>query len=63
MTATVLSQLFLGDGVRITARTPSGEDITMRLADGPEAQRLMPGSEVHVAWAADAMTILPERRR
>ena len=63
MKATVTGQQFLGDGVRITARAPSGEDITMRLADGPEAQRLMPGSEVHVAWAADAMTILPERRR
>jgi TOBE domain len=63
MKVSILAQQFLGDGVRVQARAPSGEDITMRLPDGPEAARLTPGSCINVAWAAGAVTILPERRR
>lgn len=59
MAVTVLSQLFLGDGVRVLARAASGEEISIRLPDGADAQRLQPGSAAHVGWTPDAVVLLP----
>lgn len=59
MKVTIASQQFLGDGVRVLARTASGEEIAMRVPDGADAQRLQPGSEVHVDWTPDTVVLLP----
>jgi ABC-type Fe3+/spermidine/putrescine transport system ATPase subunit len=59
ITARVLDQQFLGDTVRVTALTASGERIAIRLPDGPEAARLVPGSETPLSFAPDAVSILP----
>jgi ABC-type Fe3+/spermidine/putrescine transport system ATPase subunit len=58
--ATILSRQFLGDAVRISALTASGERIAIRLADGPEAAGLKPGSEASFAIAPSDLRILPE---
>lgn len=58
--ATILSRQFLGDAVRIAAVTASGERIAIRLADGPDAEGLMPGSEASFAIAPSDLRILPE---
>jgi ABC-type Fe3+/spermidine/putrescine transport system ATPase subunit len=60
MKATILSQQFLGDAVRIVARVASGERIAVRLPDDSAAARLVPGSDAAFAWSPEAVCILPE---
>ena len=63
LAATVVDQQFLGDAVRITALTSSGERIHIRLPDGLDAARLLPGSKTAFAFAPDAVRIVEEGAR
>jgi ABC-type Fe3+/spermidine/putrescine transport system ATPase subunit len=60
LAATILDQQFLGETVRVTALTASGERIHVRLPDGPDAARLLTGSEAAFTFAPDAVRILDE---
>ena len=60
--ATVLTRQFLGDAVRITARTGSDEQIAIRIPDNQSTDGLVPGREVHVAFDTAHVMLLPEQR-
>ncbi|WP_019996800.1 ABC transporter ATP-binding protein [Aureimonas ureilytica] len=58
MPVTVTSALFLGEILRIEARTASGETLLIRSADGADRRLPSVGETLHVGWRAEDCWVL-----